>query len=258
MALSGPPGTFPLVEFTTVELLRLRAWVTARLGDGRREREALLAMVDQDPGNIGAWDRLSELALIEGQKRRSRGTASERPSGTPTASGTRNSSSATIAPPTRRSWNAWPGVWGVAWKPADGRSFTGDWPPRSVLPSNRKIHHSTSIQDETLAAALADLSRQSRFPRQTRTAPPSPPAPPAFVDDAAAAGLRFVQNNGHTGKKSPPPPETMCGGVGLLDFDGDGWLDVFVVQGGPFPPSEDPAETATGCSGTVVTAPSRT
>ena len=27
-------------------------------------------------------------------------------------------------------------------------------------------------------------------------------------------------------------PETNSGGVGLLDFDGDGWLDVYCVQGG--------------------------
>jgi hypothetical protein len=34
-------------------------------------------------------------------------------------------------------------------------------------------------------------------------------------------------------------PETMGGGVGVLDYDGDGWLDVYAVQGGPFPDNAD-------------------
>jgi hypothetical protein len=72
----------------------------------------------------------------------------------------------------------------------------------------------------------------------------SPPSPliPHFRDDAEAAGLHFVFDNGRSPQRQIP--ETTAGGVGLLDFDDDGWLDVYVVQGGPFPP--DPARPHSG------------
>ena len=78
---------------------------------------------------------------------------------------------------------------------------------------NRKGPWPPSTHGETLAAALADLLSRAALQRQTWRTPAGQTVLPAFVDDAEAAGLRFVQNNGHSDAKNPPPPETMCGGV---------------------------------------------
>ncbi|MBI4604043.1 MAG: CRTAC1 family protein [Planctomycetes bacterium] len=50
-----------------------------------------------------------------------------------------------------------------------------------------------------------------------------------FVDVTERAGIRFVHVNGATGLKHLY--ETMVGGSGWLDYDGDGHLDVYLVQG---------------------------
>ena len=55
-----------------------------------------------------------------------------------------------------------------------------------------------------------------------------------FVDVAAEAGLSFVHQSGASGGLHLP--ETMGAGAAWIDFDGDGWLDVYLVQSGPFPP----------------------
>ncbi len=52
------------------------------------------------------------------------------------------------------------------------------------------------------------------------------------------------ENGGTTGKLIPPV--TASGGVGLLDFDNDGWLDVYFVQGGIFPPDAKSTSSAAG------------
>ena len=45
----------------------------------------------------------------------------------------------------------------------------------------------------------------------------------AFTDDAEAAGLRFVYDNAETPFHQLPEP--FGGGLAILDYDGDGWLD---------------------------------
>jgi len=55
-----------------------------------------------------------------------------------------------------------------------------------------------------------------------------------FAETAAEAGVRFVHDSGSRGGLHLP--ETMGAGVAWIDFDGDGWLDLYLVQSGPFPP----------------------
>lgn len=78
-------------------------------------------------------------------------------------------------------------------------------------------------------------------------APPTPtePAPaeapvrqvegkPWFVDVTGPAGIDFVHFDSATPKHYIP--EVMGSGVGFIDYDGDGWIDLFCVQDGPLVP----------------------
>ena len=62
-----------------------------------------------------------------------------------------------------------------------------------------------------------------------------PAAPAIFVDVSQEAGLSFRHVNGSSAKKYLV--ETMGSGGGFLDFDNDGWLDVYLVNSGPTPTS---------------------
>jgi len=61
-------------------------------------------------------------------------------------------------------------------------------------------------------------------------APPSAVVP-RFVDVTAARGLDFRHQSSHTSKKYLL--ETMGAGVALFDYDNDGRLDIFLVNGAP-------------------------
>ena len=54
-----------------------------------------------------------------------------------------------------------------------------------------------------------------------------------LVDVTAAAGLQFRHNNGAYGGKLLP--ETLGSGCAFLDYDGDGWQDILLVNGMDWP-----------------------
>jgi len=57
--------------------------------------------------------------------------------------------------------------------------------------------------------------------------------PIIFEDIAQRSGLTFINDSSPTPNKNQP--ETMVAGVALLDYDNDGYLDVFVVNGAAIP-----------------------
>lgn len=64
-------------------------------------------------------------------------------------------------------------------------------------------------------------------------AAPAASLPFALTDVSNAAGLRFRHNSGAFGAKYLP--ETMGPGCAFLDYDGDGWLDILLINGQDWP-----------------------
>jgi hypothetical protein len=74
-----------------------------------------------------------------------------------------------------------------------------------------------------LAAAVALAGGSSSDPASAVT----------FRDITQQSGIRFVHNNGAFGKKFLP--ETLGPGVAFIDYDNDGWPDIFLVNGIDWP-----------------------
>ncbi|HWF91360.1 MAG TPA: VCBS repeat-containing protein, partial [Terriglobales bacterium] len=60
-----------------------------------------------------------------------------------------------------------------------------------------------------------------------------PHGPITFTDITAQAGIHFKHNSGAFGKKYLP--ETMGSGVCFIDYDNDGWQDIFLVNSMDWP-----------------------
>jgi len=92
-----------------------------------------------------------------------------------------------------------------------------DWSRRRVLKAVPSILASTSIPfAKPLLASMHDAGTQRLFSN--------------FVDVSESAGLTKVMTYG-AGTHATYLTEIMGGGCAFLDYDNDGWMDVFVLGG---------------------------
>jgi enediyne biosynthesis protein E4 len=59
------------------------------------------------------------------------------------------------------------------------------------------------------------------------------PRRPHFTDIAPRSAITYITNNNYTGRKYFQQP--MCGGIGILDYDNDGRMDIFFSNGAQLP-----------------------
>ncbi len=236
------------VSFTGAELAEVRSWLAARSGDAALERRALEAQAGVHLTRTGPLDRLIEACVRAGDAgpvpalRERRAEFERRMDRYRTLLGTDDPTgqAAELAGLARRLGRRFDAD---CWLIVDAWSAGGRIRSRSAHVSLMAesepvpIGHSAA---EALAEVIDPVERTAG--RAPSASPATARAVPRFVDDAEAVGLRFRYDNGRSAERHLP--ETMGGGLALLDFDGDGWLDVYLVQGGRFPPDPSPTLNA--------------
>ena len=87
-------------------------------------------------------------------------------------------------------------------------------------------------------AALAELPRPgSVAPIGSASPAPASPGPIVLHDVTAQTGITFCHTDGSSGRRYIL--ETVASGLATFDYDGDGLIDIYFVNGAPLPGAED-------------------
>lgn len=90
-----------------------------------------------------------------------------------------------------------------------------------------------SLRSLISLALIAGAAAGAGLLLQATQAPSTAARRPHFTDIAPRSKFSYVSNNSYTGRKYFQQP--MCGGVGILDFDDDGRMDIFFTNGAQLP-----------------------
>ena len=241
-----------------LEIQAMRTRLVVRTGDRQAERRETARLVELQPSNSPAIARLAVLALeagdlTEAERLQERKAAIDRAKNSvhrlivtrsdfqPHAEELVQISAAMGRPFDEHAWSLV--AWALSGQPAgkkpdvkQSESFCRTVSAMAFAHLLMKAGPAPTSRSGSVADQLADL-RGSLVPSLGSVAKTPEPSTATrsrlqFVDDAEVCGLRFVFDNGRTPASHCLLPESLSGGVGLVDFDGDGWLDVYCVQGG--------------------------